>query len=204
MRYRPILFLIPALLLAGAGCASSKPAAPVPTPADSPEPQARIAQPAGPLSLVPATTDATWTEYSSKSLGISFRSPTKGRFAPHWEVTVAPFDSKEIADGCWGTAEGQEKKRVLAGGREFCHTSETVREGDGATLLDRYVTRNAANYVVLNFSKAVYDLKDQKCAEQSGGAPYTVVRGGCAPLTETDYRAALDGIVGTFQAAGAR
>ena len=117
---------------------------------------------------------------------------------------MAAFNNQDIADGCWGTTDGLETRRVLAGGREFCHTGETVRKGDGATLVDRYVTKNPANYVVLNFSKTVYDLKDQKCADQSGGASYTTVKDACAPLTEAEYRAALDGIVGTFQDAATK
>ncbi len=47
------------------------------------------------------------------------------------------------------------------------------------------------------FTKTAYDIQDKKCAAQEN-ADYTIVKGGCAPIAEAEYRSTLDGIIGTF------
>lgn len=124
--------------------------------------------------LTAATTDETWKTYTNDALGFQFMWPTKGRYAPQWEVTFAKEGSEAIEGGC-RVMEGATTEMVSAGGTTFCHSG--AQNGD--TRNDSYTTKMGSTYATIHFTKA---------------KPAT----GAANFSWEEHRTSLDGIVGTF------
>lgn len=120
-----------------------------------------------------AVIDETWSKYTNAALGFSFDWPTKGMYAPRWEVKF--LNDADVKDGCYGTERTLLVRKQLAG-RDFCHA---VGPDEGPLATDYYVTRVASRNVMLVFTKDSTGLGDKFSWEE--------------------YRTHLDQIVGTFK-----
>jgi hypothetical protein len=209
MPMKRLLIPLLSLTILGAGCAAA-PATPAPEPAPTPTtetPSAYEPQPdlsditedgEEPKELTPATTDATWRTYTNAALDFSFMWPTKGRYAPEWEVRVFAATDTEVADGGCYHVQGanQDTERFAkVGSQEFCHTSASEGAAGSVYFTDAYATRIGSRVVVILFSKQVTNGgMIPNCSE-----PYSSVSTACVPFVVTEYQAALEGIVGTFK-----
>ncbi|MFH0928717.1 MAG: hypothetical protein V1821_04575 [bacterium] len=203
------------LALFGAGCGvpqstttPEQPKAPVEQPAAKPPTAAVPSTPTVPATsgevrtLTPAMIDSTWRTYTSKALGFSMDWPTKGRYAPEWEVKIYSTQDQQIKDGCYviideSTGGVNSFQRVSAGGQNLCHSS--LRTGDYklAVLVDAYATTVQNKVAVIHFTKSAWIPSVagiENCAEELSSNEKV-----CVPFKTTDYYNMLDGIVGTFQ-----
>lgn len=203
------------LALLGAGCLGAQPTPPSETP-PTPTPATTPPSPSAPPTTPPATTppatstpsgielpaiDATWMTYTNRAETFSFRYPTKGRYAPTWEVLLPAKNDPKITNGCYSSVESipsSEAPRTLTvNGVTFCHT----RASDGFTghigYEDNFLAEVNGQWVLISFEKIVtngsmYD------AEQYPSCQGKYVTSPCVEFVEADYLAHLDQIVGTF------
>lgn len=173
---KKLITLAAALLLVGAGCSSNAPA----NTDGTAEKTADVAKEAPTTekdeAKTPSTTvaiDDTWQPYVNKALNFEFKTPTKGRNAPRWEVTFVAEAEAKIKDGCM-VIDGGTAKKTTVGGTEFCHSMSAV----GTTATDHYATKNGSRYVVITFTKV----------------PPT----GVTDFSWDEYRDHLDQIMSTF------
>lgn len=198
---------IPALALAflGAGCTPT-PAPTTQTPAQTPvqwpltdNGEANTWQPE---LLTPATTDETWKTYTNTALGFSFATPTKGRYAPEWEVKIFRDDAKEVSDGY--AAEGARIDTARLGktsdGREFYISQGTEGAAGSIYFNDAYSTHIGKSVIVIIFQKKAImaDIGDCKRADGQKYWSQFATPQSCIPFSEEEYFKTLDGIVGTF------
>jgi len=138
------------LILAGVGCSSgptNQPVVPTTPPTTS---KIKLSQPAvtptSPTTRTETTAvtlptiDDTWKTYANNALGFSFQWPTKGRYAPTWDVTFV----KEEETDCIP---------VTLNGIVFCHASASETAADKTILSDRYTTQKDNQYVLVSFEK---------------------------------------------------
>jgi len=204
--------LIPLLALAiiGAGC-SPEPSSPTPPSGSTSGNTTTTTQPTptpstdtsatghtdGMATLTPAKTDSTWKTYVNVALGFSFMYPTKGTYAPQWEVKVFKDTDAQVHGGCYAVTGGEvgEPSMPMVGSQMFCHTSASEGAAGSTYFTDAYSTPFGHAIVVLVFTKQVTNAGIiPNCSAQ-----YSTVSNACVPFTVADYEAALDGIVGTFQ-----
>ena len=215
-----ILFLI-----IGAGCTSlstimpvtqpvAEPTASTPGPSLTPTPSSDQ-----PRALVAAETDATWKLYTNKALGYSVNTPTKGRYAPNWEMKYVDQSDPYMINGCYFTPINPTKKNeadgdkavgdnvVVPDGTKFCHTrNENGEEGSiflanqsGVNfVIDDYATVLGNKFIVIEFTKRIVDADIASCAGKMT-EEYSISETACIPFVASDYQTTLDGIVGTFQ-----
>lgn len=163
------------LLLVGAGCA---PSAPSESPADSApvDTSAQVdAAKDAVADLTKTLVDDTWQKYTNSALNFSFDWPTKGRYAPRWEVKF--LEDAQVKDGCLAN-ELMTTRKVMAGDQEFCHSTGEIADNEAT---DYYVTKVGSRHVAIVFSK------------DSSGAG--------SDFSWDEYRAHLDQIVSTFKLA---
>jgi hypothetical protein len=169
MRNRFTIALATSLLLLGAGCA------PTEAPQEDTSEETSSAETAAPSTDMRslATTivlDETWQTYNNEALSFEFRWPTRGRYAPRWEVDILATNDASLTDGC---VSGTDEERVLVGSTAFCHT---VSE-DGRT--DVYAATIGSSVVTLAFTPSPLPANVEFIPE--------------------DYRTHLDQIVSTFR-----
>lgn len=194
-----------ALVLLGVGCAPTP--APTPTPSTSPTP-APGQEPAidlgAPRTLVPAQTDDTWKTYTNAALEFSFQTPTKGRYAPQWEVKV--ISETGAVQECYNLKRWSPDNDVQLGvtqdGREFCIRSDGLGDAGhiGISFTDTYSTDIGKSMVLIVFKKtAIYNVEN--CVRASDQYLWSEFAkpGSCVPFDEAEYQKTLDGIVGTFE-----
>lgn len=206
---------IPALALAflGAGCTPAT--SPVPTTDDVPVTEAgsqdsytlNISRLPGnqeaPPTFVPAQTDDTWKTYTNAALGFSFQTPTKGRYAPQWEVKVIRDDAPEVSDGY--SAEGGTIDSVRFGNtpdRQEFYVNYGTKEADGIVYLsDAYSTYIGRSVVVIIFSKKAIVADIENCTRKPNQKFWSEFAkpGSCVAFSEEEYFKTLDSIVGTFK-----
>jgi len=143
---------IAALLLIGVGCApttspsADSPAQETDAPATS-KPDSEAGADASLETTVPL--DDTWKTYVNKALSFEFNWPTKGRYAPRWEVTFVSEGDARIKDGC--IVEGSAGTRhVTVGASTFCHSWKD----DGSGPTDWYAVKHDSRYAVIRFTKS--------------------------------------------------
>lgn len=177
-KYLKMLFVLSAVALLGQGCfgATETPPpankAPVPTPSQptttppTPTPSTPTTTPSTPPTpTAPTSTsgyqiplkDDTWKTYTNNSLQFAFDWPTKGRYAPEWEVKFyGASDSTNINNGCFvgGEAMDPTKRTSLTVGEQvFCRT-EGIGVATGSQYHSQYYTTQIKNtYVVVSFVK---------------------------------------------------
>lgn len=153
--------------------------------------------------LTAAQTDETWKTYTNARLGFSFQYPTKGKYAPQWEVKVFPESATEVWRGCYA-AEGMPndhfKRGVTKDGREFCLSHGTEGAAGSAYFNDTYSTQIGKSIAVIVFSKKALmaDVGDCKKAAGQNFWSEFATPSACIPFSEEEYEKVLDGIVGTF------
>ncbi len=187
---------IPAISLAflGTGCAPA-PDAVLPT-QDTQEPGGR---------LLPAVqTDGTWKTYENARVGFSFQYPTKGTYAPEWEVKVFDQNAKEVQD-CYyvdGASLDGVKNARTADGRHFCTVHVSEGAAGSAYFTDAYATKVGNSVAVILFTKKAImaDIGDcKKAPGQKYWSQYATPQS-CIHFSEEEYEKTLDGIAGTFKA----
>jgi len=185
-----------ALVLLGAGCSEAvtseeaktetKPAV---TSTTEKKPEITKTENTGEVrELVAAKTDDTWKTYTSKSLGFSFQWPTKGRYAPQWEVKHYASDNAELINGCVKglSSDIATRSKVSVGDREFC-LSRAVDGVDAHCVLSSvsYATTFGKTVAAIEFSKEICDE-----SLPSGLTREQYIE---------NYENTLDSIVGTFK-----
>lgn len=189
-----------ALVFLGAGCAPQ-----TTPPVSQPAPNAgtNVAPQAEQRTLVPTQTDDTWKTYANPALKFSFLFPTKGRYAPQWEVKIFRRDAAEVQD-CYavpGASIGQVRLAKTPEGRAFC----TIRGSEGAAgtayFTDAYQTKIGTSAVVVIFTKKAFMADIGDCVRAPGQNFWSEFAkpGSCIPFSEEEYQKTLDGIMGTFK-----
>lgn len=174
---------VPALALAflGAGCTPPAPINGVPV---------TDAGPQDGRTLTAAQTDATWETYQNARLGFSFQYPTKGKYAPEWEVEVGGSSSCLESQDVGHTAEDTSfcvigTREGAAGSTYFTHTYRTILKETSVSII---FTKKAI----------MADIGDcKKAPGQNYWSQYATPQS-CIPFSEEEYKKTLDGIVGTF------
>lgn len=187
------------LALFGAGCTAKQPAPRVPLntpPKPSPQATAPAAPSTTPSANLPAI-DETWKTYASASLHFGFQYPTRGSYAPTWNVTYVREGDLEMKDGCKlsNANEDQPATTIQVGNTTFCHSAFSSGAAGSLYLEDYYATKNGNQYIVITFTKKLTNSSILGCANADKN-PYTA--GACSLFSTTDYRAFLDQIVNTF------
>jgi hypothetical protein len=169
-----MLLPLAVIMLIGVGCTESSQTqtlAPVPPPAPLTTSTSEANNPPAADATLPAIDD-TWRTHTSRAGDFSFQWPTKGRYAPTWEVAI------EATDPCMGNGSFSTKDGIT-----FCHSSGIVNPVTGGdyphtgttSFSDTYSTPYNGKFLVITFKKdGAYDID------------------------ETTYQAHLDQIMGTF------
>src|SRR3989344_4119268 len=131
------------------------PTSPTSTPAPTPGPPPSAAAPSVTALTTTVTLDETWQTYSNAALNFEFKWPTRGRYAPNWEVRIISEGDPRMKDGCLpeGAVETRTPVRVSAGGVEFCHSSYNEGAAGTRVFTDHYATKNGGRYVTISFTK---------------------------------------------------
>ncbi|MEK7073316.1 MAG: hypothetical protein AAB974_02665 [Patescibacteria group bacterium] len=212
-----------AVLLLGAGCTqAAEPAANAPVvnrpttnaPAANTPANANVNAPAPAAGVrdLPAATgvDGTWKTYSNAVLGFSFQTPTKGKYAPEWEVKFIAATDTHLQDGCYSdiyeTTTGREgtPERVSVGAREFCHASMGDGFAGGFGYVDTYTTQIDGRSVAVIFRKIAHSPaacmdSDPVCADAfAKKAMVLSFASGRSLFILDEYQAQLDTIIATF------
>lgn len=200
------------LLLLGFGCSkTAEPVANTP-PANRPTMNAptvnapKVNAPAAPASgarELPAATgiDNTWKTYTNAALGFSFQTPTKGRYAPTWEVSFLKSDDAHIVDGCYvpdANPDGApERVAARAPVTEFCISASGDAGAGNFYVIRDAVTRINNTYVRINFVNHAYNAGAVGCNPMPESGMSTSANS-CLPFIEAEYRAQIDNILATF------
>jgi len=86
-----------------------------------------------------------WQTYTNAALGFSFNWPSKGRYAPTWEVKFAKEGDASVKDGCFVATGATNSKSG-----EFCHASVAPAAGEAK---DYFTTTINGQHVTLAFTK---------------------------------------------------
>ncbi len=206
---------IAALLLIGAGCgaapetpAADAPGANAPVSANRPPVNAPVtdAPPATPpnqgVRALPAAAgvDATWQTYENEALGFTFQAPTRGRYAPTWEVTFVAEGDSAIVDGCYrqGASEDRSPERLSANGLTFCRSF--FREGAAGSvyMTQHVVTKMGPRYAHLAFTKKAANAGMLDCATPPASG-LSVSSEACVPFDLDEFDAQIEMIIATFR-----
>lgn len=211
-----ILFLFAlavSILTMGAGCAwfsTTTPATqPVTVPTASTPDSSLAPMPSsdGTRALVATETNETWKLYTNKALGYSINTPTKGKYAPDWEMKYFDQTVSQIITTCYfpnnvgQNSAGYEPVHdnvVTPDGTKFCHTRSEISDLGSNFVVDDYATVLGKKFIVMEFTKLIFDASVVGCTGKMTEA-YSLSKTACIPFVASDYQTTLDGIVGTFQ-----
>lgn len=144
--------------------------------------------------------DGTWKTYTNAAYKFSFQYPTKGRYAPEWNVSILSQGDARLMDGC-KKPEGELRTTsgpFIVGGTSFCVVRE-VDAGAGQRLYtDSFTAPLGDKFVQISFSKRLANgdlFEDESCHGK------TVISSGtsCILFDEALYRAHLNQIVATYR-----
>lgn len=144
--------------------------------------------------------DGTWKTYSNASLKFSFQYPTRGRYAPEWNVSVMHADDARLEGNCL-KPEAQARTingSLVVGDSTFCIV-RTVDAGAGQRYYaDAFTAPLGDRIVLITFNKRLANgdlFEDESCHGK------TVISSGttCILFDEALYRAHLNQIVSTFR-----
>lgn len=223
MRFsRPLIVSTIALLLLGAGCdraaepaaktppinrpTTNVPAANLPTinaPAAAANTNTNAPTPASGVRELPAATgiDGTWQTYTNAALGFSFQTPTKGRYAPTWEVSFLKSDDARIVDGCYvpdANPDGTPERVVgSAPVTDFCVSASGDAGAGNFYVIRDAVTRINNTYVRINFVNHAYNAGAVGCNPMPESGMSTNATS-CIPFIEAEYQTQIDNILATF------
>lgn len=188
------------IALSGAGCWPSTDQAPTPNNPNTPPtttPETNPPSGSNGSSALP-TIDDTWVTYTSKSLGFSLKTPTKGTLAPTWEVSFVKADDPKVVDGCYqGEQARGESASLKVGETTFCHTGGLDPAAGNQYWIDYYLAKIKNTWVLVTFSKHTTTGDNYENAACHG--KYVVNGPSCSGFkTSEEYYAHLDQIMGTF------
>lgn len=201
-----LLALAVPFLTIGAGCAKQD-ATPNPslTPNTSPVTVVPTPPSDGTRTLVAAETNETWKLYTNKALGYTVNTPTRGQYAPNWEMKYVDQSDLHMINGCYfnhinptPSNEAVSDNVMVLDGTKFCHT-RSENGGSGSNfVVDNYTTALGKKFIVIEFTKLTVDANVMGCTGKMTEA-YSLSETACIPFVASDYQITLDGIVGTFQ-----
>lgn len=144
--------------------------------------------------------DGTWKTYTNASLNFSFQYPTRGRYAPEWNVSIMRADDARLENNCVkpeATARTSNGSLVV-GDSTFCIV-RTVDAGAGQRYYaDAFSAPRSDRVIVITFNKRLANgdlFEDKNCHGK------TVISSGttCILFDEALYRAHLNQIVSTYR-----
>jgi hypothetical protein len=127
-------------------------------------------------------------------------TPTKGRYAPEWEVKILNATDASLKDGCFLYPDdaGFVNMRATNDGVSFCMTESSDNGAGQHYVLNSYATTIGKKVVVIQFTKHTVNAAMMDCAGKMT-EPYSTSSTACIPFVDAEYNATLDGIVGTFR-----
>lgn len=157
--------------------------------------------PSGVRELPAATgVDATWETYTNDAIGFTFQAPTRGRYAPTWEVTFLAEGDARIQDGCFVDAQNESRTadRFSVDGVIFCRTFAREGAAGSVYLTQHVITKMGPRYVHLAFTKRAVNAAVLECATppESG---LSVSGDACIPFVMADFDAQIENIIATFR-----
>ena len=202
------------LALLGAGCTGSEPAvetkpiAPPTTKVDT-KPADTTPTPTPDTAMIPdrevdtkelPVIDGTWKTYSNTSFKFSFQYPTRGRYAPEWNVSIMRADDARLEGNCLKPEATVRtiNTSLVVGDSTFCIV-RTVDAGAGQRYYtDAFTAPLGDRIVLITFNKRLANgdlFEDESCHGK------TVISSGtsCIPFDEALYRAHLNQIVSTYR-----
>jgi len=164
--------------------------------------QKNIATGSRAVSAVSSTiaADGTWQMYTSKTLGFTFRWPTRGSYAPTWEVKLLKASNREIKNGCdIGKNLPLKKPEQITtrSGVTFCHTSAVDAGAGQFYFVDAFATHIDGTIVVITLTKHVVNAGILGCSFTKN-YPYSTSGARCNPFQADKYRAEYMTILSTF------
>lgn len=157
--------------------------------------------PSGEVRDLPAATgvDATWQTYNNAALGFTFKTPTKGRYAPTWEVRFLAENDTDVENGCYITAQNQavEAVRLRVGDAVFCQTATNEGAAGSVYVTRHVVTKKGTRYILLAFTKRAVNAGMLDCATQPESG-LSVSSDACIPFDMAAYDAQIEQIISTF------
>ena len=210
-----------AIALLGAGCA-----APVPAPIDEAKPVPSVSEPVKTpeTSIVPTETpaepatssapaesskdrtselpviDATWKTYTNSALKFSFQWPTRGRYAPEWDVSVYRPEDARLVGNCSKpeAAERLPNGSLTVGDAVFCVVHEVDAGAGQRVFIDTYTAPRAEYIIKVRFMKRLAngDLFDDPACK---GKAVISAGTSCIPFDDELYRAHLNQIISTYR-----
>lgn len=206
-----VFAIIVALLTMGAGCVlpQSDPVRPDIAPPQTTLPFSQqppaADEPIAPQSevMLPATTDETWKLYTSKAFGFTIFMPTKGLYAPQWEVKIVSLDDPHVNNGCYfyqTDAQGQMTVTapvITQDGVAFCLTSADDSGAGQRYEIADFSTIIENKMVVIEFSKHTVNTDMMDCPNMT--ERYSLSGTACIPFVRETYISTLLGIMGTFR-----
>ena len=144
--------------------------------------------------------DSSWKTYSNTALNFSFQYPTKGRFAPEWEVQLMSSLDERLSGNCLlALSERRTPNSTIAvGDSTFCVVREVDAGAGQRFYKDSYTVPRGERIVLITFTKRLANgdmFEDVACHGK------VVISSGttCIPFDEALYRAHLNQIVSTYR-----
>lgn len=129
--------------------------------------------------------------YANKALGYTVNTPTKGKYAPTWEMKYVDQSDSHISrdsiegGGCYFIHINPTPSNEFVGdtvraldGTKFCHTKSEFGDPPSFFVIDDYATAVGESFIVIEFTKVTTNA---------------------SVFVASDYQTTLDGIMGTFQ-----
>lgn len=144
--------------------------------------------------------DGTWQTYTNAANKFSFQYPTKGRYAPEWNVTILSQGDARLEDGC-KKAEANLRSTpgpFVVGDSSFCVVREVDAGAGQRYFTDAFTAPRGDKFIQITFSKRLANgdlFEDESCHGK------TVISSGttCILFDEALYRAHLNQIVATYR-----
>jgi hypothetical protein len=155
------------------------------------------AEPAAELSPI----DDTWNTYENEATGFTFLWPTRGRYAPEWEVSFIADDDSRTSEGCLFDDNRHNRTRdilnIAVDGIELCHTRFVEGAAGSIYYIDYYLGELKGTNVLFTFTKRLAN-GDNFENESCHGKTVLAMGDSCVPFDDEVYRAHLDQIMATL------
>jgi hypothetical protein len=144
--------------------------------------------------------DSSWKTYNNTALNFSFQYPTKGRFAPEWNVAFLQEHDATLSGGCVNpqTTPRTPNDAIIVGDSTFCIVREVDAGAGQRYFTDTYTVPRSERIVKFTFTKRLANgdlFEDENCHGK------VVISSGttCIPFDEALYRAHLNQIIATYR-----
>lgn len=144
--------------------------------------------------------DGSWKTYNNSAYKFSFQYPTRGRYAPEWNVSVLNPGDERLTDGC--VKPEAEPRSIpgpfVVGDTSFCVVREVDAGAGQRVFTDSFTAPRGEKIIRITFSKRLANgdmFEDEACHGK------TVISSGtsCILFDEALYRAHLNQIVATYR-----